>query len=104
MIRQIVHIAFGDDTDTDQELIESIDWDKELGSVTLSFARGATEVIKALQNNESLYAQSSEGIYRVQYYCPFRFLVPEASAEISRITLGLRLVTFHPGQFLVMVE
>ena len=103
-IRGLAHIAFGDDTDTDQELIEALTWDTELGFVTLSFTQGKTSLIESIQKNESIFAQSAEGIYQVHYFCPFRFLVPSAGASVKRLTLGLKSVSFHRGQYLAVME
>ncbi len=104
MIRNLEFIAFENEFETEQELIESVSWDTELGFVTVGFRANAANVIEALQKNERFFAQSSEGIYQVQYFCPFRFLVPAYGNNIKLLTLGLKSVNFHRDQFVAVKE
>jgi len=99
-IRGFDWIIYGDDTDRDQQLIESISLDKDERYVTLHFTDGVDlqNVIRSIQSNDSLFAQVTEGLYQIDYLCPFRFLVPEAAA-ITCITLGLKSVKFYPDVF-----
>lgn len=101
MIRTIEHVAIGDAV---IESIENIVWEQDIGYITIECDPNSVELISALQKNECLYAQTSDGTYRVQYFCSFRNLVPECSSSVRRVTLGLKNVSFHRGSYLAVME
>lgn len=55
-------------------------------------------VIQAIQENEVLYAQTDEGLYRVRYSCSFRGLDPNFFPQ-DKTTFRLKLISFEflPG-------
>lgn len=100
MIRQLYYAVYGDDTDVGQEDIKNVSWDLDKKFITLGI--DGTNALRSIQKNDIIYLQSAEGIYKVEYFCSFRSLVP--SADIKNVTLGLNSLTFLPGQFFVALE
>lgn len=100
MIRTIELIAIGETVLDDA--IENIVWDTNDKYVTIELAD--TNVIEELQKNVCLVAQTSEGTYRVDYFCSFRNLAPECGTSVRRITLGMKSVSFHRGSYLAVME
>ena len=100
MIRTIELIAIGETVLDDA--IENIVWDTNDGYITVELAD--TNAIEELQKNVCLIAQTSEGTYRVEYFCSFRNLAPECASSIRRVTLGMKSVSFHRGSYLAVME
>ena len=74
-IRGFDWLFYGDGTDSGQHSIVSLVVEPQTKSIQVEVKQGAAvPVIQALQENDVLYAQADEGLYRVRYSCSFRNL------------------------------
>lgn len=98
-IRGFDWLFYGDGTDSGQHSVLSIVCEPRVKSIQVEIKKGcATPVIQALQENDVLYAQTSEGLYRVRYACSFRTLDATAfPPEMTTARLKLVGLDFLPG-------
>ena len=98
-IRGFDWIFYGDGTDSGQNSILNVVCEPQIKSVQVEVRKGcAIPVIQALQENEVLYAQTAEGLYRVRYNCSFKKLDANAfPPEMTTIRLKLTALDFLQG-------
>ncbi|AWY08295.1 hypothetical protein HOT49_gp014 [Erwinia phage vB_EamM_Alexandra] len=74
-IRGFDWLFYGDGTDSGQHSIASVVVETSTKSIQVEVKPGgAVPVIQAIQDNDVLYVQTSEGLYRIRYSCSFRTL------------------------------
>lgn len=98
-IRGFDWLFYGDGTDSGQHSILNLVVQPTMKSIQVEVKKGlATPVIQALQENDVLYAQADDGLYRVRYQCSFRSLDAKAfPPEMTVIKLKLVEFDFLPG-------
>lgn len=98
-IRGFDWLFFGDGTDTGQHTIKTVEVDPQRRRVELEISSGSlVPVITALQENSIIYAQATEGLYRIEYRCSFKHLDATCFPHNRRrVSLGLVVLTFLPG-------
>ena len=91
-IRGFDWLFYGDGTDSGQHSILSIVVEQATKSIQVEVKPGcAVPVIQAIQENEVLYAQADNGLYRVRYSCSFRNLDANVFPK-DKTTFRLKLI------------
>ncbi|QYW02973.1 hypothetical protein pEaSNUABM13_00014 [Erwinia phage pEa_SNUABM_13] len=98
-IRGFDWLFYEDGTDSGQHSVLNIVCEPQTKSMQVEVRKGcAAPVIQAIQENEILYAQTDEGLYRVRYRCSFKHLAANAfPPEMTVIKLKLLALDFLPG-------
>lgn len=98
-IRGFDWIYYGDGTDSGQHLIEAIDIDNDRNSILIKFNQGHIgPVIKALQENDTLFAQDTDGLYEIRYVCGFKSLDAASVPDLEQVSLKLIEVRHYAGK------
>ncbi|ARW58654.1 hypothetical protein HOS33_gp014 [Erwinia phage vB_EamM_Y3] len=98
-IRGFDWLFYGDGTDSGQNSITSVVCEPHAKSMQIEIVRGcARPVIQAIQENDILYVQIPEGLYRLRYACSFRKLDSAVfPQELTSIKLKLVELDFLAG-------
>lgn len=98
-IRGFDWLFYGDGTDSGQHSIKTVVVEPHNKSIQVEVEQGsAVPVIQAVQENDILYAQTPDGLYRIRYRCSFRTLDANAfPSTMTTIRLKLVAVDFLEG-------